>query len=108
MFAFSSSPNVDILNGVGVAHAINNHAVTLNSQLGLPVYISMTSHSGSVVAILMDKETALQWHAPIIPGQGTFSGHFSIGTNQTSVCLPFRDSYTILQYTAVFLLADRI
>lgn len=72
-----------------MAHAIENNAVTLNSQLGSPVYISMTSHTGSVVAILMDKETASQWHAPIISGRGIFSRHFSIGTNERPVYFAF-------------------
>lgn len=61
-----------------------------------------------LVVILLDKATAYQWHAPLIPGKGTFGNFFSVGTNQTSVLLKvFERSMLRLISFLAFSSADR-
>ncbi len=80
---FSSAPRITVSSGSGVSYAIANNTVTLNYELGSGEYVFVDLAGSTVVLALMDKETALQWHAPVVHGQGTFGNYFSLGTNQT-------------------------
>ncbi|KAF7346101.1 Beta-galactosidase [Mycena sanguinolenta] len=46
-------------------------------------FVPITLGSANIVAIILDKATANQWHAPIIAGPGPFGNYFSIGSNET-------------------------
>ncbi|KAJ6523799.1 hypothetical protein B0H10DRAFT_1974885 [Mycena sp. CBHHK59/15] len=52
---------------------------TLNGS----TFIPMKSGDTSIVVVLLDKQTANQWHAPIIAGSGEFGNFFSVGSNET-------------------------
>ncbi len=86
-FFLPSNFELDMSNAPAVLHSASNGTLTLNYELGVPNFVEITLGSKSVVAIIMDKSTASQWHAPDIPGQGVFGQYFSIGTNQRSVYL---------------------
>lgn len=83
-FIFSAVPVVDLANAPNVASEFSNGTLTLTYTLGLGgnQFVTISESSSSVVVIIMDKKTATQWHAPIIPGTGTFANYFSVGTNQ--------------------------
>ncbi|RDB21488.1 putative beta-galactosidase A [Hypsizygus marmoreus] len=78
---FTSAPTV--LGPSSVTNTYSNGTLTLNYLLSGSQFITITSGGNALVMILMDKETANTWHAPTIPGTGTFGQFFSIGTNQT-------------------------
>ncbi|KAJ3555978.1 hypothetical protein NM688_g2283 [Phlebia brevispora] len=80
---FSSPPRISVSSGSGVSYSVVGNAVTLNYGLGSPEYVFLDLPGSTVEIILMDKGTASQWHAPVIPSQGTFGNYFSIGMNQS-------------------------
>ncbi|KAF7798724.1 hypothetical protein EIP86_009949 [Pleurotus ostreatoroseus] len=80
---FSSAPRVSVSNGSSVSYTIADNTITLNYALGSVEYVSVDLSGSTVILALMAKETASQWHAPMIPGEGTFGNYFSIGTNET-------------------------
>ena len=80
---FSSAPRVSVSNGSSVSYTIADNTITLNYALGSVEYVSVDLSGSTVILALMAKETASQWHAPVIPGEGTFGNYFSIGTNET-------------------------
>lgn len=82
MLSFPTVPQVDLRNAGGVNATFANGSLTLNYVLGESRFVSITSSGISAVIVILDKATALQWHAPDITGSGTFGNFFSIGTNQ--------------------------
>ncbi|KAJ7134399.1 glycoside hydrolase family 35 protein [Mycena epipterygia] len=82
-FLFDSAPTVD-LNGLSdVSSNFSNGTLVLSYTLNGSAFVPITFKGTSIVAILLDKQTANQWHAPIIPGRGEFGNFFSVGTNET-------------------------
>lgn len=88
VFNFVSTPTVDLSNAPGVISKISGNHLTLNYMLQGFGVTTITVGTNKVHVVIMDKTTALQWHASDIAGKGDFGAHFSIGTNQRYVCTP--------------------
>ncbi|KAJ7729673.1 glycoside hydrolase family 35 protein [Mycena maculata] len=85
-FLFDSARSLakaDLTGLSGVSSSILNGSLVLNYSLNGTVFVPITFGETNIVAILLDKETAYQWHAPIIEGPGSFGNFFSVGTNET-------------------------
>ncbi|KAJ7714217.1 glycoside hydrolase family 35 protein [Mycena metata] len=82
-FVFSSAPNVDLAGVSGVSSTFSNGTLVLNYSVNGSAFVPITLGTTSIVAVILDKPTANQWHAPVIAGSGTFGNFFSIGSNQT-------------------------
>ncbi|KAJ7175440.1 glycoside hydrolase family 35 protein [Mycena filopes] len=82
-FVFSSAPKVSLAGISGVTSTFANGTLVLNYAVNGSAFVPITFGKTSVVAVIMDKPTANQWHAPIIVGSGTFGNFFSVGSNQT-------------------------
>ncbi|GLB41894.1 putative beta-galactosidase, domain 3 [Lyophyllum shimeji] len=72
-----------VANPPTVTSSFSNGTLTLNYSLAGSQFVTITSGSNVIVAIVLDKATANTWHAPTIPGSGPFKEFFSVGTNQT-------------------------
>ncbi|THH33329.1 hypothetical protein EUX98_g843 [Antrodiella citrinella] len=81
VLTFGSAPQVDLTNALGVNISVSKDTITLNYALGAPAFTSIKTGGKSVVVVTMQKETALNWHAVDLPGDGNFGNYFSIGTN---------------------------
>ncbi|KAJ7714180.1 glycoside hydrolase family 35 protein [Mycena metata] len=82
-FVFSSAPNVNLAGVSGVSSTFSNGTLVLNYSVNGSAFVPITLGTTSIVAVILDKPTANQWHAPVIAGSGTFGNFFSIGSNQT-------------------------
>ncbi|KAJ7212285.1 glycoside hydrolase family 35 protein [Mycena pura] len=82
-FLFDSAPTVNLSGLSGVSSTFSNDTLVLNYVLNGSAFIPITQGRTKIVAIILDKATANQWHAPLIAASGTFGNHFSIGTNET-------------------------
>ncbi|KAJ6619548.1 glycoside hydrolase family 35 protein [Mycena sp. CBHHK59/15] len=80
-FLFDSAPNVTL--APGVTSIFSNGTFVLSYTLNGSTFIPMKSGDTSIVVVLLDKQTANQWHAPIIAGSGEFGNFFSVGSNET-------------------------
>ncbi|KAJ7432340.1 glycoside hydrolase family 35 protein [Mycena latifolia] len=78
-----SAPNVNLAGFSGVTSSFLNGSLVLSYTLNGSAFVPITLGKTSIVAMLLDKPTANQWHAPIIPGPGPFGNFFSLGTNET-------------------------
>lgn len=85
MFVFDSEPTVDVNNASNVNSTFSNGTLTLQYLLNGSQFVSIKHGNLTLVAIIVDKTVANQWHAPVLPGNGEFKNHFSIGSNETSV-----------------------
>lgn len=87
-FVFSTPPQVNMTNVQNASAAqstVNGTGIfMLNYVLAGSQSISIQTKTSNLTVILMDKATANQWHAPIIPNasQG-FGNFFGVGTNQS-------------------------
>ncbi|KAJ7069972.1 glycoside hydrolase family 35 protein [Mycena amicta] len=83
-FLFPSAPTVISSSpAAGIASTFANGTLTLNYGLNGSSFVTITQGSTKIVAVILDKSTANQWHAPLIAGEGAFANYFSIGSNQT-------------------------
>ncbi|KAF7291695.1 Beta-galactosidase [Mycena chlorophos] len=83
-FRLSTAPKVAVSHpATNVTSTFANGTLTLNYVLNGSTFVTISEGSTKIVAILLDKATANQWHAPIIPGEGAFGNYFSIGSNET-------------------------
>ncbi|KAI0091585.1 glycoside hydrolase family 35 protein [Irpex rosettiformis] len=83
-FTFSGAPSANLANAPGVSISVESSSLTLNTVVSSTVWVTVTvSNRVSTVLVVTDKATAGSWHAPVIPGSGTFGNYFSIGTNET-------------------------
>ncbi|KAK7048172.1 beta-galactosidase [Favolaschia claudopus] len=82
-FTFDSAPNVNLAGTSGVSSTFSNGTLVLSYTLNGSSFVPITLGNASIVAVILDKSTANQWHAPLIAGSGTFGKIFSIGTNET-------------------------
>lgn len=82
-FLFDSAPTVNIAGLSGVTTVFSNGTLMLSYALNGSAFVPITLGKTTIVAILLDKATANQWHAPLIPGHGPFGNFFSLGTNKT-------------------------
>ncbi|KAG7094115.1 hypothetical protein E1B28_007729 [Marasmius oreades] len=79
----SSAPEVDMSNAPNAKSSFTNSRLILNYNLIGTQFIRV-SGSTSLVVIMLEKPLANQWHAPLIPGNGTsFGNYFSVGTNES-------------------------
>ncbi|OBZ69864.1 putative beta-galactosidase A [Grifola frondosa] len=83
LFQFHSEHSVNLTNAPAVAAISTNDTVTLNYQLGPSKYVSVNTGGRTIVVLLLSKETAGQWHVPVIPSNSNFGEYFSVGTNQS-------------------------
>ncbi|KAH7914518.1 glycoside hydrolase family 35 protein [Hygrophoropsis aurantiaca] len=83
---FNQQPTVDLTaaSNANVTWNYENDALTLNydltSSYGTPSVVRLNS---DLVLLIMDRDSAAQWHAPVIDGNNDFGAYFSIGTNET-------------------------
>lgn len=85
-FRFDSAgpmANVNLAGLSGVSSSFINGSLVLSYTLNGSVFVPITFGETSIVAMLLDKQTANQWHAPIIAGPGPLGNFFSVGTNET-------------------------
>ncbi|KAJ7645563.1 glycoside hydrolase family 35 protein [Mycena polygramma] len=82
-FLFDSAPTVKLAGASGVTSAYSNGTLVLSYTLNGTTFVPITLGNTRIVALLLDKQTANQWHAPVIAGPGPFGNYFSIGTNET-------------------------
>ncbi|KAI0765993.1 glycoside hydrolase family 35 protein [Irpex lacteus] len=81
---FPGAPTTNTDNAPGISVTTNSSSLTFNTVIESTSWIPVKVNNGvSTVLIVTDKNTAGSWHAPVIPGSGTFGNYFSIGTNQT-------------------------
>ncbi|KAH8833226.1 glycoside hydrolase family 35 protein [Flagelloscypha sp. PMI_526] len=84
--AFVSS-SVAQLNTFGAETSVQSSArsgvSTIQYKLGGTQFLDLDVGGVGISAIILDKETAYTWHAPVIPAEGNFGNFFSIGTNQS-------------------------
>ncbi|KAJ7264004.1 glycoside hydrolase family 35 protein [Mycena haematopus] len=82
-FLFNSAPNVNLAGTSGVSSTFSNGTLVLSYTLNGSSFVPITLDKTRIVAMILDKPTANQWHAPIIAGPGSFGNFFSIGSNET-------------------------
>jgi hypothetical protein len=83
VFLFDSKPTVNLSNASNINSTFSNGTLTLQYLLDGSQFVTIEHDNSAIVVIIMDKTVANQWHAPVIPGVGSFSDHFSIGSNET-------------------------
>jgi hypothetical protein len=89
-FLFASEPNVKLDGLTGVTSTFSNGQLVLSYTLNGSAFVPISYKRNNIVAILLDKPTANQWHAPIIAGPGPFGNFFSVGTNETYMKIPWK------------------
>ncbi|KAJ7591882.1 NUC071 domain-containing protein [Mycena floridula] len=82
-FVFSSAPTVDLTIAPRTSSNHSSGLLTLSYTLQGTQFITIQSGRTKIVALILDKPTALQWHAPVIPSTAPFGNFFGIGTNQS-------------------------
>ncbi|KAJ6584740.1 glycoside hydrolase family 35 protein [Mycena capillaripes] len=82
-FLFDSEPTVNLAGTSGVTSTFSNGTLVLSYTLNGSAFVPITLGKTRIVAMILDKATANQWHAPLIAGPGPFGNYFSIGTNET-------------------------
>ncbi|CAK5268305.1 unnamed protein product [Mycena citricolor] len=83
-FIFNPSGPVNVtVSNPQVTSSIVNGTLILNYILNGTVFVPITHGTSQLVVILVEKDLAYQWHAPLIAGTGNFGNYFSIGTNST-------------------------
>ncbi|KAJ7164663.1 glycoside hydrolase family 35 protein [Mycena crocata] len=82
-FLFDSPPNVNTTGLSDVSSSFSNGTLVLSYTLNGSAFVPITLGETRIVAMILDKQTANQWHAPIIAGPGQFGNFFSVGTNET-------------------------
>ncbi|KAJ7589475.1 glycoside hydrolase family 35 protein [Mycena floridula] len=82
-FVFSSAPTVDLTIAPRTSSNHSAGLLTLSYTLQGTQFITIQSGSTKIVALILDKPTALQWHAPVVPSTAPFGNFFGIGTNQS-------------------------
>lgn len=70
---------------VNVNHTVSGSTVTLNYILDGASFVTISCGPKSVVAVILEKQVALQWHATDLTGDGTYGNYFSVGTNRRYV-----------------------
>ncbi|TFK71435.1 glycoside hydrolase family 35 protein [Pluteus cervinus] len=82
-FLFSSAPSASLGDAPGVTTNYSNGTFTINYTLNGIHFVPITLGTTAVTVVLMDKASANNWHAPIIPAAGNFGNFFSVGTNES-------------------------
>ncbi|KAJ3902306.1 glycoside hydrolase family 35 protein [Lentinula edodes] len=83
VFVFDSEPTVDVNNASNVNSTFSNGTLTLQYLLDGSQFVTIKHGNLTLVAIIVDTTIANQWHAPVLPGNGEFGNHFSVGSNET-------------------------
>ena len=77
---FDSEPTVDVSEAPTTTSSYTDGLLALNYALDGDQYIGVQGNS-SITIVILDKDSAYKWHAPILPGEGDFPNYFSIGSN---------------------------
>lgn len=83
VFSFAFAPRVDLSSAPGASSRFANSTLRLNYVLNGLGVIKFNHGQKQTVIILMDKDTAFTWSAPVLAGSGPFGSHFGVGTNAT-------------------------
>ncbi|KAE9405356.1 glycoside hydrolase family 35 protein [Gymnopus androsaceus JB14] len=83
VFLFDSEPTVDLSNAPNINSTFSNGTLILQYPLNGSQFVTIEHDNSTLVAIIMDKTVANQWHAPVLPSGGSFSNYFSVGSNET-------------------------
>lgn len=83
VFLFDTEPTVDLSNGPNVNSTFSNGTLTLQYILNGSQFVTIEHDNSTLVAVIMDKTVANQWHVPVLPGGESFANYFSIGSNET-------------------------
>ncbi|KAF7297824.1 Beta-galactosidase [Mycena kentingensis (nom. inval.)] len=102
---FASAPTVTTSNSLdGFTSSFANGIHTLNYALNGSTFVTITQGRTKIIALLLDKPTANQWHAPIIPAVGNF-GNFFLAGDQPNVCC-FASTGSAISGTTLTLTGD--
>ncbi|CAK5269747.1 unnamed protein product [Mycena citricolor] len=82
-FMFGSHATQIIQPNHSVNSRILNGSLILDYTLNGTAFIPISIGTSQIIVILVQKDLAYQWHAPLIAGNGKFGNYFSIGTNST-------------------------
>ncbi|KDR78586.1 hypothetical protein GALMADRAFT_244026 [Galerina marginata CBS 339.88] len=80
-----SSPVLNLSAFPNISSRSANGLLTLNYAVGGVKVVPIQNGNNTLTVIIMDKNTAKKWHAPILSATGTFADYFSIGTNDTTL-----------------------
>ncbi|VDB90643.1 unnamed protein product [Peniophora sp. CBMAI 1063] len=75
-----NEPTVSLTEAPTATSAYEDGLLYLNYALDGDQYIDVEGNSSTTI-IVLDKKSAYNWHAPILPGDGDFPNFFSIGSN---------------------------
>lgn len=81
-FILPQSPKVKTSDS-SVVSSFSNDTLLLNYTLSGLKVVDITSGAAKIRVLLMDRDTAGQWHTPILPGKENWSNYFSIGSNSS-------------------------
>ena len=88
MLKFDGEPTVGLTEAPTATSAYENGLLYVNYVLDGDQYIEVEGKS-SITIIVLDKNSAYNWHAPIVPGDGDFPNFFSVGSNASYVFLHY-------------------
>lgn len=84
VFILPSAPSVDLANAPNTASSYSDDLLKINTNFRETQFVSISTSDGNdIVLVILEKPTALNWHAPLIPGSGSFGNFFGIGTNES-------------------------
>lgn len=81
VFLFEEPPANVYSTSTNVNQTISGSNLTLEYLLEGSSFVTILLGGKSLVVLILDKETALQWHAPDLTNAVAFGNYFSIGTN---------------------------
>ena len=85
VFILNETPLSVSSSTVNVNHTVSGSTVTLNYILDGASFVTISCGPKSVVAVILEKQVALQWHATDLTGDENFGSYFSVGTNRRYV-----------------------
>lgn len=83
VFILPEAPQIDFNGATNVQTSWENGSLRLNYRLNGSSFVDIITRKGLLRVVILDKDVANTWHAPVIPGTSNFPQFFSIGTNET-------------------------
>ncbi|KAF8578602.1 glycoside hydrolase family 35 protein [Ramaria rubella] len=83
VFSLSSEPTINLNGALNVLSTWTDGTLRLNFALRGSTFVDVSTSRASLRIVILDKDIANTWHAPLLGGEGAFSNYYSIGTNQT-------------------------
>lgn len=106
-FILPTQPQVSLNEATNISYDWSNGLLRLNYLLNGTNFVDIKFQLVSLRILILDKQTAGTWHAPVIGNGGDFSNYFSIGSNETVlVSGPYLVRGASLSSTTLFLDGD--